>query len=68
MLVDNGREAIGEVAKRASRVATVASCAIGLAAAAGYFKNLIKTNRDKQRDDDGLASDDAKPVKVESGK
>lgn len=68
LLADNGREAIGEVAKRASRVATVASCAIGLTAAAGYFKNLIKTNRDKQRDDDGLASDDAKPAKVESVK
>lgn len=41
LLVDHGQTAVGEVVRHASRVATVASCALGLTAAAGYVRGLV---------------------------
>ena len=48
MLVDHGQEAVGVIAKRASRIATVASCAIGSVAAGGYIRDLIISRRNDQ--------------------
>lgn len=48
MLVDHGQEAVGVLAKKASRIATVASCAIGSVAAGGYIRDLITSRRNDQ--------------------
>ena len=42
------QEAVGVIAKRASRIATVASCAIGSVAAGGYIRDLITSRRNDQ--------------------
>ena len=48
LLVDNGQSAVGEIVRRTSHVATVASCALGLTAAAGYVKGLVTSHKQKE--------------------
>ena len=52
LLVDHGQAAAGEIVRRASHVATVASCALGLTAAAGYVKGLVTANGKRTKDGD----------------
>ena len=52
LLVDHGQTAVGEIVRRASHVATVASCALGLTAAAGYVKGLVTANGKRTKDGD----------------
>lgn len=52
LLVDHGQTAVGEIVRRASHVATVASCALGLTAAAGYVKGLVTANGKRAKDGD----------------
>ena len=48
LLVDHGQSAVGEIVRRTSHVATVASCALGLTAAAGYIKGLVTSHKQKE--------------------
>ena len=48
LLVDHGQSAVGEIVRRTSHVATVASCALGLTAAAGYVKGLVASHKQKE--------------------